>query len=54
MMQKIVEEAEKLNPPISLKTLKRVKKELGVESLRITEGNNGNGVWMWSLSNEDL
>jgi hypothetical protein len=44
----------KVETPISLKTLKRVKKELGVESLRITEGNNGNGVWMWSLSNEDL
>jgi len=54
MMNKILEQAEKHDPPFSLPTLKRVKKELGVESLRITEGNNGNGTWIWKLSQGDM
>jgi len=47
MMQKIVEQAEKHDPPFSLPTLKRVKKELEIESIRTSEGNNGDGIWMW-------
>jgi len=43
MVQKIMEDASKQDPPIKERMLRVLKKDLGIESIRITEGNNGNG-----------
>ena len=54
LVTQLLEEAEKMCPPINEKTLRRAKKLLGLQKDRKSVGNEGDGKWFWILNQDEL